>query len=249
MRTYGLIGFPLSHSFSAKYFANKFENENIRDAEYVNFPLEKIELFPGLISDSKTLNGLNVTIPWKEEVIPFLNALSREAEEIGAVNTIKVSRYNGKIAAKGFNTDWIGFVKPIMQQLSNIRSAIILGTGGASKAVRYALEKNKISFAMVSRSNKPGCITYTDLDKGILDSVDLIVNTTPLGTFPEVNLCPDLPFMHLESKHLVYDLVYNPEKSELLKRSEKHGARIINGYRMLVEQAEESWKIWNSPKL
>jgi shikimate dehydrogenase len=135
-----------------------------------------------------------------------------------------------------------------MNQIREVRSALILGTGGASKAVSYALEKTNISVTMVSRSNKPGCIAYADLDKKLLESVDLIVNTTPLGTFPDVNNCPDIPYMYLSGNHLVYDLVYNPEKTELLKRSEKHGARIINGYRMLVEQAEEAWKIWNFHK-
>lgn len=240
MRTFGLIGFPLSHSFSPGYFADKFEKENIRAASYGLFPLEKIDEVCSLLE--RDIQGLNVTIPYKESVIPYLDGLDEEAEAIGAVNTI-ASR-DGKWI--GFNTDIYGFNTSLIPFLGDrlIEKALVLGSGGAAKAVVYGLNKLGIKPTLVSRSDK-GDLTYEDIDAAILDAHPLIINTTPLGMSPNIHTCPDIPYELLTEKHFLYDLVYNPKKTLFLNNGKQHGASIKNGYEMLCLQAEKSWSIWN----
>lgn len=244
---YGLIGKKLSHSFSSQYFSRKFEDEHI-DAEYLNFELPTIEHLKDIIASHPTLKGLNVTIPYKQEVIPLLDELSPEAEAIGAVNVIKIEHLSdGSVRLIGHNTDVIGFRESIRPLLtSNHTKAMILGTGGASKAVEHALRELDIKVQFVSRSHDKSSITYSDLTDDIIIDHKVIVNTTPLGMYPDVDTCPDINYSSLTEKHLCYDLVYNPEKTMFLIACEAHGAQIKNGIEMLVLQAEESWKIWNT---
>lgn len=246
-RQFTLIGYPLSHSFSKKYFTQKFEKENIPHHEYFLSPLEKIENFPKLLFAHPNLAGLNVTIPYKEKVIPYLDEISEEAKAIGAVNTIKIK--DGKL--KGFNTDVYGFEKSLVDFLTKkekqivVKNALVLGTGGAAKAVVFILKKLGINPILVSRKKEKGDLTYNDLDTIIFDKYRLIVNTTPLGMLPNLEGCPDLPFHRMNAKFYLYDLVYNPEKTVFLKRGESQGAAIKNGLEMLHLQAEKAWEIWN----
>lgn len=238
MRQFGLIGYPIKHSFSPGYFKDKFKIEKIADARYDLYPLEQIELFEEL----KGLQGLNVTIPYKEAVIPFLDELSLEAKEIGAVNTIKFS--DGRKV--GFNTDSYGFkysLQPLIEG-KKVAHALVLGTGGAAKAVWYVLEKLKIPFYKVSRSS--GDILYQDIDESLLKKNLLIVNTTPLGMAPNIQQCPDLPYKAIGPDHILYDLVYNPEKTLFLIKGAAQGATIKNGLEMLQLQADKAWQIWNT---
>ncbi|WP_375580047.1 shikimate dehydrogenase [Marivirga tractuosa] len=242
MKTYGLIGYPLEHSFSGKYFTEKFEKENIQNCEYRLFPLENIQEFEEL--KNKNIAGLNVTIPYKEKVITYLDELDEHAEAIGAVNVIQFR--NGK--AKGYNSDYYGFKDSLINFLpKEFKSkAIILGTGGASKAIKQVLIDLSIPFNIVSR--KEGYdFTYNDLnDKPeILDDYHLIINTTPLGTYPEVEEKPDLPYHVITKNHYFYDLVYNPSETAFMKAGAAQGAKTINGLEMLIGQAEKSWEIWN----
>lgn len=248
MRLFGLIGFPLGHSFSAGYFASKFQNEGISDAAYRNFPIENIETLPEILLANQNLLGLNVTIPYKEKVIPFLNEIDQEARNVGAVNTIKIVRNTGNtgIHLKGYNTDVYGFAISLDEVLhKDVKKALVLGTGGASKAILYSLLTRGIPSRVVSRNPSEGQLSYTDLDEKIISEHLLIVNTTPVGTFPEVNRAPDLPYGLLGNSHVLYDLVYNPEETLFMKKGEERGASVKNGYQMLVEQAERSWEIWN----
>ncbi len=240
VRQFGLIGYPLKHSFSPGYFADKFEKEEISDAEYKLYELENIEEFADLAK--KDLKGLNVTIPYKEKVIPFLDELSEEAEEIGAVNTIKF--VNGKLI--GYNTDCFGFETSLTSFYGDQKpeNALVLGSGGASKAVAYTLQKLGINFRIVSRKSK--YLNYVDLDEKYFEGSILVVNTTPLGTWPDVNNCPNIPYDLLTGEHFLYDLVYNPEKTLFLNKGEMKGAATKNGYDMLKLQAEKSWEIWNT---
>ena len=243
MKQYGLIGYPLSHSFSKGYFAEKFAKENIVDCKYDVFPLEKIEDFVELCNDKKNLIGLNVTIPYKEKIIPFLDELDETAANIGAVNTIKFS--NGKEI--GYNSDAYGFemsLKPLLKQ--HHTKALILGTGGASKAVEYVLRKLGISFQYVSRNKNEKAISYEELNEAIIQHSKLIINTTPIGMYPNIDTAPDIPYNVLTEKHLLYDLVYNPEETLFLKKGKEKGAQTKNGLEMLYLQAERSWEIWNS---
>ncbi|MEM9545116.1 MAG: shikimate dehydrogenase [Bacteroidota bacterium] len=235
----GLIGYPLSHSFSPGYFARKFEELGITDAEYLAYSIEKVEEVFELFDQHVT--GLNVTIPYKEEVIPFLDELSEEAYEIQAVNTIRI--VNGR--KTGYNTDAYGFEVSLQQLLGNtkVEKALVLGTGGAAKAIKYVLQKMKINYTEVSR--KKPLLTYTELNPETIESNRLIINTTPLGMYPKIDECPDLPYSALTEKHFLYDLVYNPEKTLFLKKGELQGSRIKNGFEMLVLQAEKAWEIWN----
>lgn len=250
MDCYGLIGYPLAHSFSARFFKEKFELEDI-DAEYLNFEIDDILDIRRVILFNQDLKGLNVTIPYKEKVIPFLNKLSPEAEAIGAVNTIKINRLEGDMyfyELTGYNTDYIGFknsLEPLLKPEVH-KSALILGTGGASKAVAFALSIMGIEWTHVSRSKSEGRISYDELSADIIYENKLIINTTPLGTYPDVNNCPDIPYSQLTEQHLLYDLVYNPEETLFLKQGKEHGAVIKNGEEMLELQALEAWKIWNS---
>ena len=242
MRTFGLIGHPLSHSFSARYFAQKFEREGVSDARYVNFPLPEIEQLPALIQ-SEVVSGLNVTIPHKEAVIPFLDELDPIAEAIGAVNTIALR--DGRLI--GHNTDAFGFRNSLKPFLTNHHErALILGTGGASKAVAWVLRDLGLDVHFASRTaTQANSMPYEEINEHVLAACKLIVNTTPLGTAPNVEEAPDLPYEHLSSHHLLYDLVYNPSLTRFLQLGQAEGASITNGLDMLKLQAEEAWRIWN----
>jgi shikimate dehydrogenase len=241
MNLYGLIGYPLSHSFSKKYFTEKFLREGIENSVYELFPLEHIEEFPALIQNHSNLKGLNVTIPYKEQVFSYLDELSDAVQEIGACNCISIN--NGKL--KGFNTDVIGFeqsLKPLLRP--HHTKAVVLGTGGAAKAVCWVLKKLKIEFKIVSRKGGNGYLSYDDLNETIIRDYPLIINTTPLGMQPNINTKPSLPYESITEKHLCYDLVYNPERTSFLKIAAGRGAVIKNGLQMLELQAEAAWRIW-----
>ncbi|MDD2298791.1 MAG: shikimate dehydrogenase [Fermentimonas sp.] len=254
MDTYGLIGFPLKHSFSAGFFTDKFRKENI-DAEYLNFEIEDILDIRRVILFNQRLKGLNVTIPYKEKVKPFLNKISAEAEKIGAVNVIKVIRKPGDMyfyELTGYNTDYIGFkdsLTPLLKPGVNYK-ALILGTGGASKAVSQALTDIDIEWSYVSRSksknNKGRVISYSELSQEIMHTHNIIINASPVGTFPEIESCPDIPYNHLTPEHILYDLVYNPEETMFLRKGKEKGATTKNGLEMLELQALAAWEIWNS---
>lgn len=244
-KTYGLIGKKLDHSFSASYFAQKFENENIKDVEYLNFSLKTIDEFKTLLASNKNIAGLNVTIPYKQAIIPFLDDLSADAKKIGAVNTIEFK--NGKLI--GHNTDVIGFeesLKPLLNKKH--KAALIFGTGGASKAVAFVLKKLRIPFKVVSRTKTKKTIVAKEVKKKTLREYEILINTTPLGTFPNVDECVDITYQGLTVYHLAYDLVYNPEETLFLQKAKKQGSKIKNGREMLELQAEASWKIWNGLK-
>ncbi|MEZ5026789.1 MAG: shikimate dehydrogenase [Chitinophagales bacterium] len=244
IKQFGLIGFPLSHSFSKGYFAEKFKKEKIQNCDYDIFPLEKIADFEILCQQQTNLVGLNVTIPYKEQVIPFLDELNEDAKAIGAVNTIKF--FQGKKI--GYNTDCYGFemsLKPLLK--SHHQSALILGTGGASKAVEYVLKKLGITYQYVSRNKQAHTITYDELSKDFdLLQTQIIINTTPLGMYPNIDAAPPLPYSKINEHFILYDLVYNPEKTLFLKYGKTQGAQTKNGLEMLYLQAEKSWEIWNS---
>lgn len=240
---YGLLGRNISYSFSRGYFAEKFKRLNRSDCRYVNFDLEDIHQFPNLLQEYPDLKGFNVTIPYKEAIIPYLDKQSDSAKVIGAVNCVQVTP-QGLI---GYNTDAYGFQKALEPFLRvNHKKALILGTGGASKAVIFALNQLDISSTLASRTPVEGQVTYDDLDENLLQEVDIIVNTTPLGTYPNVEAFPPVPFGCISNKHLVIDLIYNPEKTTFLQKCEARGATISNGYDMLVHQAEKNWEIWNN---
>jgi shikimate dehydrogenase len=242
MRVFGLIGFPLSHSFSKKYFTDKFEREGIRDCRYELFPLEDIQALPGLVEKEPELCGLNVTIPYKQQVIPFLDQMDEEVKQMGACNCIRL--IHGKL--HGHNTDVIGFEISLRKKWhSSHDTALVLGTGGAAKAVHFVLTRMGIPFREVSRTRSPGVLDYASLTPDIIHSTRLIINTTPLGMYPDVGGLPDIPYDALGPQHFLFDLVYNPEKTGFLEAGERRGATIANGSEMLSLQAEESWKIWN----
>ncbi len=245
MKKYGLIGYPLDQSFSKDFFTKKFHNNNI-DAEYLNFELESIGEFPEIIDDNPNLIGFNITIPYKEKILPFLTNLDKEAEKVMAVNTVKIQVNPKEKRLVGYNTDVYGFeetLKPHLQ--SHHTKALILGTGGASKAVKYVLEKLGIEYKFVSRGKERGYLTYKKLNNDIIAEHTLIINTTPLGMFPDVDSYPVLPYNAITNKHLCYDLIYNPPETIFLKKSKEQGATTINGKDMLIKQAEKSWEIWN----
>lgn len=247
MRTFGLIGYPLAHSFSKKFFTEKFEKEGIAAHKYELFPIENIAAVVSLIAADNSLGGLNVTIPHKVGVIPYLNEMEPAAEKIGAVNCISIQQKDGEPWLKGYNTDAFGFqesLKPYLKE--NHTHALILGDGGAAKAVKYVLDQLNITYLSVVRTAVPDAILYTDLTKELMEKYQVVINTTPLGTFPNIEAAPAIPYQWLTSKHLAYDLVYNPEVTEFLKRAKAQGAAIKNGYEMLELQAERSWTIWNS---
>lgn len=243
IKTYGLIGFPLGHSFSRQFFNEKFKNENIA-AEYRNFEIPDIRQIREIIASG--VCGLNVTIPYKEQVIPFLDELDSAAEKIGSVNVIKISKDNGCIKTKGYNTDIIGFCKSIAPHIKPAhKRALVLGSGGASKAVSAGLHELGISTTFVSRSRKNGAVTYDDLTVTTMDSYQIIVNTTPLGMYPNTDSSPDIPYEGLTTGHICFDLVYNPEKTLFLQKAQERQSLTINGLEMLIEQALAAWKIWN----
>lgn len=247
MRLFGLIGYPLTHSFSKGYFSDKFSRENLNDCQYNNYPIENIGLLPDILTSNPDIVGLNVTIPYKEKVIPFLNDISTEAKEIGAVNTIRITRSNSMLLLKGFNTDVWGFSESLQPLLKDQhKSALVLGTGGASKAVKFALKRLGIAITSVSRNKSEDSLTYEELTKDIIHQHKLIINTTPLGTFPKTDKYPPIPYQYLSSQHLLYDLVYNPAVTAFLGQGLNYNCETKNGLEMLHLQAEQAWKIWNS---
>ena len=243
MRKFGLIGYPLKHSFSKLYFEKKFSNLNINDASYENFELNNIKDLNLIITNNSNISGLNVTIPFKERVISYLDEIDEEAKKIGSVNVIKF--HNNKLS--GFNTDYLGFKKSLLDWIPKINfSALVLGSGGSSNAICYTLKQLKIPYKIVSRFSGESRISYDELLKSDdLINNNLIINTTPLGMYPNTNTIPNLNFDQINSNHYVFDLVYNPEKTKLLSISESKGAKVKNGFEMLVNQAELSWDIWN----
>ena len=242
MRLFGLIGYPLSHSFSKKYFTEKFEKEGIADCRYETFSIPSIDELPSIIKSNPDLCGLNVTIPYKEEVLSFLDAKSELVNKIKTCNCIKVSE--GKLT--GYNTDAPAFEKSLKEKLQpHHKKALILGTGGAAKAVEFSLRQLKISYKNVSRKPSAKSFSYEQLTDELMQEYTLIINATPLGMYPNIVEAPQIPYHALTSKHYLFDLIYNPEKTLFLQKGEKQGAAIKNGYEMLVLQAEESWKIWN----
>lgn len=246
MVKYGLIGKKIGHSFSANFFNEKFSREGI-DARYFLFPLEKISEFPDLIKNNPELQGLNVTIPYKQDVMTYLDELSEAVRKIGAVNVIKFIRKDGRTLLKGFNSDYIGFQESLQPLLSDkIKSALILGTGGASKAVDYVLKNFGLKVTFVSRTPKEGQLSYDQLTSDVIENNPLIVNTTPLGMFPDVENYPPIPYQFLTPNHLCFDIIYNPEVTEFMKKAAKQGARVKNGQEMLIGQAVAAWNIWNS---
>lgn len=244
MKKFGLIGFPLIHSFSKRYFSEKFENENI-DAQYDLYELDDISKFKELIA-SVELSGLNVTIPYKEKVIPYLDELDDTAAKIGAVNVIQFKHANGKLVLKGYNSDTIGFeasIRPLL--MPHHSKALILGTGGASKAIVYALHKLAIKTTYVSRSSRPDSFTYQELNKEIIEDYKLIINASPVGTFPHTDEYPDIPYQYIGAEHLLFDVVYNPSETLFLRKAKAQGATTMNGKGMLSGQAVAAWQIWN----
>ncbi len=245
MQKYGLIGYPLKHSFSIGYFNEKFASEQI-DAEYVNFEIPSIEDFPKVIANNPNLCGLNVTIPYKEQVIPYLNELDPDTAKIGAVNVIKVIRQkNNKVKLVGYNSDIIGFTQSIEPLLMpHHQKALVLGMGGAAKAVFHGLANLGVESKYVSRTPQEGAFLYEELTPEIMAEYTVIVNCTPVGMFPKVDFCPDIPYSCLTPDHLLYDLLYNPNITLFMKKGEEKGAVVKNGLEMLLLQAFAGWEIW-----
>lgn len=245
MQKYGLVGYPLKHSFSIGYFNEKFSSEKI-EAEYINFEIPDINNFPEIIEANPNLHGLNVTIPYKEKVIPYLDELDKQTAAIGAVNVIKIIRNKGgKPKLIGYNSDIIGFtqsIQPLLQ--SHHKKALILGTGGASKAVFHGLKNLGIEAKFVSRTARFGMLTYEELNAELIKEYTIIVNCTPVGMYPKVDACPDIPYEAITSEHLLYDLLYNPNITLFMKKGEAKGAVTKNGLEMLLLQAFAAWEIW-----
>jgi shikimate dehydrogenase len=247
MKKYGLLGYPLTHSFSKRFFTEKFENEKI-DSSYENFEIASIDKFPDIVKNNPKVVGFNVTIPYKEQVIQYLDELNDSASQIGAVNTIKVKRSGDNVYLKGFNTDTYGFetsLRPLLKEYHN--KALILGTGGASKALKYVLENLSIEYISASIEElKDNEIRYEEIDKKMMKERLLIINATPLGTYPKVDTFPNIPYKHIGKKHLLFDLVYNPEETQFMAKGKANGATVRNGYEMLLNQALKSYEIWNT---
>jgi shikimate dehydrogenase len=246
MKKFGLIGASLKHSYSPKYFTEKFQKLGLDDHSYQAFELPSIESFPALLQEHPELCGLNVTIPYKQSVITYLDEVNDVVQKTGACNCIRI--FNGR--TKGFNTDVPGFwdaLKVLIKPQHS--SALVLGTGGASKAVGFALQQAGIPYRLVSRSSSGNVLGYEDLNKKIMEEHLLVINTTPAGMYPMVDEAPSIPYQYLGPGHLLYDLIYNPAKTEFMKRGEARGAAIENGHGMWLAQAEASWKIWNDPNL
>ncbi len=248
-RIYGLIGFPLTHSFSQSYFNRKFAAEGI-NAEYVNFEIADIGDLMEVFAANAMLSGLNVTIPYKEQVMPYMDSLDEVAAEVGAVNVIKIIRGDGtadnEFKLKGYNSDVIGFGDSIAPLITPMRKrALVLGTGGASKAVMYALRRLGVTPQPVSRTKSEGVMGYDDLTEDVMKSHKIVVNTTPVGMYPHTDECPDIPYDLLDGDSLCYDLIYNPDMTLFMQRAQQHGAEVKNGLEMLLLQAFASWRIWN----
>lgn len=248
MKKYGLIGYPLKHSFSIGYFNERFQNEGI-DAEYVNYEIASIDWFESVVLNNPEIQGLNVTIPYKEQVIPFLDSLDpKTAGAVGAVNVIRVIRDGEKVKLVGFNSDIVGFTKSIEPMIAAEQHthALILGTGGASKAVYHGLKSLGIASMFVSRNQRnDSTYTYEELTPEIMAQYKVIVNCTPVGMFPHTRECPEIPYEMLTENHILYDLIYNPSDTTFMKKGRQHGAKVKNGLEMLILQAEVSWEIWN----
>ena len=246
MDKYGLIGYPLGHSFSIGYFNEKFQNECI-DATYENFEIPSIENLTEILDSNPELKGLNVTIPYKEKVISYLDSISPEARAIGAVNVIKVTHKGNKTELKGYNSDVIGFTQSIEPLLERYhKKALVLGTGGASKAIIFSLKSLCIETLTVSRFERHGCVRYEDITPEIIKEYNVIVNCTPCGMYPQTDDCPNLPYEAMDSHTLLYDLIYNPDETLFLKKGKAQGATVKNGLEMLLLQAFASWNFWNS---
>ena len=246
MDKYGLIGFPLGHSFSISYFNQKFSDEGI-DAMYENYEIPSIDMLPEILDRTPNLRGLNVTIPYKEKVINFLDSISPEARAIGAVNVIRVTHDGSKVRLKGFNSDVIGFTQSIEPMLDPKwhKKALILGTGGASKAVNYSLKSLGLETVYVSRYERPGTIQYDKITPEVIKEYKVIVNCTPLGMYPQTDECPDLPYEAMDNHTILYDLIYNPDQTLFMRRGAEYGADVKNGIEMLLLQAFASWEFWN----
>ncbi|RCH56754.1 shikimate dehydrogenase [Mucilaginibacter hurinus] len=261
MRKFGLIGYPLSHSFSKKYFTEKFEKEGITDAVYELYPIEDIKTFSKFLHENPDLCGINVTIPYKLDVLEYIDWLDAEAKQVGAVNCIRIDKespisvaFQGEVAfggddfrLEGFNTDVYGFemsLRPLLK--SHHKSALVLGDGGAAKAVYCVLDKLEMPYQKVTRRPLPGAILFNELTPELMADYTLIINTTPLGTYPNVEECPPILYDYITADHLLYDLIYNPEQTLFLKKGAEKGAATKNGLEMLILQAERSWEIWNS---
>jgi shikimate dehydrogenase len=243
MRIFGLIGRNINYSFSVAYFSDKFQKKNITDALYKNFDIPDVTYFLQILKKHKDLKGLNVTIPYKQEIIPYLDKLSRKAEEVGAVNTIKITK-NGNL--KGYNTDVYGFKKSLKPLLKpHHKKALVLGTGGASKAVVYVLEKLGLAYKIVSRNPEKNQLSYADITQQVMQEYTVVINCTPLGTSPNIEQSPELNYNYFTDKHLAFDLIYNPAETTFLRKAKQQGASIQNGHQMLVYQAEKAWQIWN----
>lgn len=245
MKLFGLIGYPLGHSFSKQYFTEKFEREGIKDCSFEAFPIASIHAFPALLQSNPHLKGLSVTIPYKEQVLQFVDEMSEEVIAIGATNSIKIKA--GKLTA--YNTDIAGFEKSFVKLLKpEHKTALVLGTGGASKAVQYVLKKLGIAFLVVTRNKNglPGYISYDELDEALITTHTIIINCTPVGMYPNEAAAPAIPYEYLGSTHYLYDLVYKPALTLFLQKGRERGAITENGHEMLLIQAEESWRIWNS---
>jgi shikimate dehydrogenase len=249
MPTFGLIGKNLGHSWSKAYFEEKFIRENLADSVYRNFPLETLSGFRGLIVHNGSIAGLNITVPYKVEIIHYLDRLDPDAAAIGAVNCVKISRRWDRILLKGYNTDMMAFKETLRPLLNkSCRRALVLGSGGAARAVCHALKDLEFDFTIVSRVSRSGSLIYEDLNKEIITRHEIIINATPLGMFPDTDSCPHIPYEAIGKNHLLYDLVYNPEETLFLRKGRISGARTKNGLEMLHLQAEMSWKIWSSSK-
>jgi shikimate dehydrogenase len=250
MRKFGLIGYPLGHSFSKKYFTEKFQKEHISGCSYENYPLKDIDMIISLIKNEPALEGLNVTIPYKSAVIGYLDSLSDEASAIGAVNVIKIRGSGEKIRLSGYNSDVNGIIDTLLPVSDKKgENAIILGTGGASKAVKYALNRLGFIVTSVSRNPAEGVITYNELTGEKLSGAQLIVNTTPLGMYPDIQRCPDIDYDRLRPGQILFDLVYNPEMTVFLEKGKERGCVVLGGIKMLYSQAEKAWEIWNDNNL
>ena len=249
MDKYGLIGYPLGHSFSISYFNQKFADEGI-NAKYENFELPSIDMLTEILDKNPELKGLNVTIPYKEKVIPFLDAISPEARAIGAVNVIKVTHEKGKTRLKGYNSDVIGFTQSIEPMLDKKwhKKALILGTGGASKAINFGLKSLGIASVFVSRYERPNTIQYDKITPEVIKEYNVIVNCTPVGMYPHTEEFPPLPYEAMDSHTILYDLIYNPDQTLFMRKGAQYGADVKNGLEMLLLQAFASWEFWNENK-
>lgn len=249
MKTYGLIGYPLGHSFSKQYFTEKFERENIL-AEYLNFEIADITQLPQVLIEHPHLTGFNVTIPYKEQILPYLHEITPIAQTIGAVNVVKVCRQDGETRLIGYNSDIVGFresLRPLLK--THHTQALVLGSGGASKAVCEALKELHIAYQIVSRQERENGLQYNDLSQELISRYPLIINTTPVGMFPHIEEAPLIPYEGISTAHILYDLVYNPSETQFIKIGKTRGCTVLNGTHMLHLQAEEAWRFWHSTNI